>query len=457
MNRARAIVMGASMGGLLASRILSKHFDEVILIERDVLPDHPQFRKGVSQANHAHLIYTKGFEIISEYFPETKRLLEEKNTTFIDFGRVHWMQYKRWKVTGDLNAPSAIFLRYYLDWAIVKQLRQIPNIVFMEGTHIEGLVYDKESNAITGVKVKGEEVISGDLVIDAMGKASKTFDWLREFGFDNIPVNSLEVGVKYVSRVYEYPENVEIPNIIISPDLPNNMRYTLLLNTNEGLLVTLTGIMNDHPGTDEESFLEFARGNDDTCVYEFMKRLKPHSPITSYGYPRTRRIRYDKIKLPSGFLPFSDSYTSFNPIYGQGMTIAAIEAKELDKYLSKSKKFVAKKFYKKVEPFVAFAWGLSFTDMLRVPEAQGKRTLSGKMMNWYIKHVQLASTNSKVYEAFLQAMMMNKSPSSLFNPAFIMRVLFTRLFSRARRDPDFSALYQALEAQAQSNAVTATH
>ncbi len=448
MQRKRAVVLGASIGGMLASRVLSKHFDEVVLVERDLLPDGPVFRKGVSQAHHAHLIYTKGFGIIEDYFPETRRLLEEANTTFTDFGRVRWMQYRKWKATGDLDAPTAIFLRYYLDWAILKQLREVPNLTIMDGAKALGLVI--ADNVVTGARIEREgqeEVIEADLVIDATGKNSDAQKWLKEYGYGDVKVDVLDVGVKYTSRIYEYPEGVEIPNIIISPDLPHGKRYVLLLNVNTGLLVTLTGIMHDHPGATDDTFLDFAKNMDDPCVYEFMRRLKPKTPIASYGYPRTRRMRYDKFKLPAGFLPFSDSYTSFNPIYGQGMTIAAIEALELDRYLSKSKKFNAKKFYKRVEPYVSFAWGLSYTDMLRLPEAKGKRTLGTKFMNWYIKRVQLASTNPKVYRKFLQAMMMTKPPSILFNPVFMLRVLFTRLFSRKDSPPDFTPLYRQLDEQ----------
>ncbi|RMG21862.1 MAG: hypothetical protein D6732_26590 [Methanobacteriota archaeon] len=274
-----------------------------------------------------------------------------------------------------------------------------------------------------------------------------TVEWFRELGIGESRIDFNEVGVRYSSSFYRLPHGYEdIPSIIISPDIPHGKRYGVFFNVGDSILLTLTGVLNEEVSTKDPEFREFARELEHDSISRILDYLEPMSDIYHFSYPRTRWVRYDKLhNFPNRFLVIGDALCSFNPIYGQGMTVASYEAYVLNELLKKNGlDNIHRKFYRKANSIVSLSWNLSSSDMLKYPEASGKRTLAIRFKNWYMKQVMLASGSEYINKKFLRVMTYLSSPATLFSPLFLVRLFLARPF-RPKYEPDFDSIQRVRE------------
>ncbi len=445
----KAIVIGGSIGGMLFAKVLSEVFDSVTVIERNTLPREPRARKGVPQTNHAHVLLSKGLKVVDQLYPKTQEFLEERHAFKGDFGEVYWLQHKTWKKRTIAGTPTYFANRKDLEWAIRMQFLQIKNIETLENHKAVGLM--SEGKRVIGVEVEEQDgrvkVLKADFIVDASGRGSKSKEWLEKLGYGKARIDTNDVGVQYSSRYYELPEGYEdIPSFIVSPDIPDGKQYGVFFNVGNSILLTLTGVLDEKVPTDEDGFNQFVNELEHDIIARILPYLKPMSEIYHFSYPRTQWIRYDRMKsFPENYLVVGDALCSFNPIYGQGMTVTAYEADIFRELLKKKIKTdrISKPFYKKVKPIVSLAWGLSSSDMLKYPDAPGKRTFMIRFMNWYMKQVMKASGSEYVNKKFLKVMTFLKSPATLFSPWFIFRLFLARLSGNYH--PDFEAIVKRVE------------
>jgi len=203
-----AIVLGASISGLLAARALSGHFGRVIVVDRDRLPGGAETRSGVPQSAHAHGLLASGYRVMDRYFPG---MMEELNRLGAPFSDVTedflWFQYGHWKLRFDSGLRGITVSRPCLESAIRRRVKELPNIIFLEGTEGIAPVFDGRAGQVTGLIVRrrdrnDEEQLAGDLVVDATGKGSRSARWLERWGFEQAETLVLKVNVGYATRIF---------------------------------------------------------------------------------------------------------------------------------------------------------------------------------------------------------------------------------------------------------------
>jgi 2-polyprenyl-6-methoxyphenol hydroxylase-like FAD-dependent oxidoreductase len=435
----QAIVMGGSIAGLMVARVLSDHFKEVIVIEKDEILANPQTRKGTPHSGHFHSLWKKGETIIADYFPGIFTDLTAEGVVCLNLGtQVATFGNNSWKPKfADPNLTIYSVSRTLLESKIRERVKAISNVKFLDDCEIKGFLTDQ--NHITGLEINrhnATETLKADLVVDATGRGSRTPQWLEMLGYPQIEEETVKINVGYATRYFTPPENFKADwqMMLITFHPPVNKRFGALYPLEGNRWgVTLGGMHKDYPPTDDEGFLEFAKSLPTSALYEAIKNATPLTPVISHKLPSNLWRHYEKMeRFPEGLLVTGDAVCSFNPIYGQGMSVSAMDALSLDLVLQKQAKQpgtgnlngLAKLFQKQVAKNISNAWrGATGTD-LRYPETEGKRTKVTAFFQWYNGRVQRLSNNN-VYarKKMARVTSMAASPFSLFAPPLLIKVL----------------------------------
>jgi 2-polyprenyl-6-methoxyphenol hydroxylase-like FAD-dependent oxidoreductase len=441
VNRNHAIVIGGSMAGLLAARVLSDHFNKITIIERDHLPDEAEHRAGVPQARHLHALLAKGQRLLEDFFPG---FADDMNATGAPSGE--WGESNAVNTTGGWTQRfhSGIFTnltgRVSLEWIVRRRVGQIPNIRFMQEMDVSGLIATANRTRITGVSVtsradQSSSNLFADLIVDASGRRSQAPEWLVALGYNAPEETIINAFCGYASRWYKRPANPRFDwkAVAIQPRAKAKLyRGGGFLEVEDGQwVVTILGANKDYPPTDDEGFLNFARSLADPMIYDMIKDAEPISPIYGYRRLENRMRHYERLsRRPENFIVTGDAACAFNPIYGQGMTAAALEAVELDKLLrhfqgSHLTGFAAQ-FQRKLAKVTSGPWLMATAEDLRYPDVEGDKP--GLMTRFIHRYFDLVAYtmpyDNVVTKAFFEAMNLLKSPTaSMMAPNVVFRVL----------------------------------
>lgn len=428
-----AIVIGASMGGLLAARALADHFEQVTLLERDVFPAPGEQRKGAPQGRHAHAVLAQGLEIMEGYFPG---LIEQLVSLGADYGDVS--ELARWFHEGACHQPThsgvnAINIsRPRLEAAVRARVLALPNVQALEGCDVLGLLATPDNARVTGVRVirrragSAEESLNADLIVDTSGRGSRSPVWLEALGYDRPHEEAVKIGVTYTSCVYERrPEHIPGVNALIVAAAPENPRGGVLLSQ-EGnrWILTVAAYLGEQIPLDQAGLREFVRGMATRALFDVIKDAQPVGEPVPHKIPSNLRRRYEQLKrFPAGYLVMGDALCSFNPIYGQGMSVAALEARALGDCLAKGEAKLASRFFKQASKIIDIPWSTAVGNDLRFPEIEGPRTVMTKFINWYVgKLHHAAHHDAEVSVAFLKVVNLLAPPPSIMTPGIMWRV-----------------------------------
>lgn len=445
-----AIVIGGSIAGLTAARILSDHFAHVTVIERDQMPDGQAFRKGVPQGRHAHILLQRGQMILDKLFPGFSEELLAAGAEGINAGSdLAFCSPYGWLPTFESDMDIIGASRRLLDYVVYERLAAIENITFRPNADVLSICVDGTGRHVIGLEMSDRKngrivEIPANLIVDASGRSSKAPQWLAQLGYQPPAELTVNAHAGYATRLYQRPSNARAwKSIYIMPIPPHMPRGGIILPMeNGGWQVTLIGIGRDYPPTDEAGFLEFARSLNSPELYEAIKNAEPLT--SAYGYRRAEnRLRqFDKLPVYlEGFLALGDAVYALNPVYGQGMTLASIASQLLNDCLVAHKAKgetadftgLANCFQKQLGKELIAPWQTATNEDMRWPETEGKQVLSVPMrvINSYFGQVMQAMPHSaKVTDAFYRVQHMVASPTILLNPAMLLTVFKTNLAAR---------------------------
>lgn len=430
-----AIVIGASMAGLLTARVLSDHFDRVTVLDRDELPDGPEARKGVPQGRHVHAILSRGDQIIDTLFPGLFQTLRQEGAEYVDLANdMSWHYFGRDKARFESGVGMYTLSRPFLDWHIRKRLADVKNVTVRDRCEVLRFLTSPDCGRITGVEIRqdGTEALTADLVVDAGGRGSRTPLWLQELGYERPRESIIKVNVGYATRLYRKPSrDTGWKVLLVYPTPPDEKRLGCIFPV-EGnrWMVTVVGWIGDHPPSDDEGYLEFARNLSTTALYDAIKNEEPLTPIVTHKFPFDLRHHYEDLKrFPKGLIVLGDALCSFNPIYGQGMTTSALAVMLLQDCLEKHRSGAwnldetAQRFRKMSYQAVEAGWMVAASEDFRYAAADEK-SFRAKLLNWYFRKIhEMGSCDPEVHRRFLQVMGMLKPASAIFQPQFVWRVL----------------------------------
>jgi 2-polyprenyl-6-methoxyphenol hydroxylase-like FAD-dependent oxidoreductase len=439
-----AIVVGASMAGLLSARALSDHAGRVTVVERDTLPLQGESRKGVPQGNHAHGLLASGYRVMDAYFPGMMDELEAIGAPRGDVvGDFLWFQYGAWKLRHNSGLEGIVVSRPCLEGAVRSRVRALPNVTFLEDHDALHPVFDSAAGRVTGLAVKNresgaEETIAADLVVDATGRGSQSPKWLDEWGFGRPPETVVKVDVGYATRIFERRPG-DFRNAmggIVAGTAPQSTRYAAVLAA-EGprWVVTLAGMLGDYPPATSAEWLEWAHTLPEPIVYDLVSQAKPLSEIVTYRFPANQRRHYEKMaRFPGGYLVVGDAICSFNPIYGQGMSAAALESRALGETLAAGTDGLARLFFARASKIADVPWLIATGEDLRYPQVEGKRPPGFAIVSKYLERVhRVASWDPAVCRRFFDVANLLAPPTAVMAPGIARRVLFARAPRNAAR------------------------
>lgn len=432
----RAAVLGGGMGGLLAARVLAESFAEVVVVDRDELGGTRDHRRGVPHGRHAHGLVALGQQILEELFPGLTEELTKAGATPGDFnGDIRWYLNGRrlrpaW--TGLLSVPAT---RPLLEHHVRMRVRDIPNVVFLDRHDILGLTATPGGERVTGVRVRprggdaAAQTVEADLVVDSTGRGSRTPAWLEELGYARPEEERLKIGLAYTTRHYRLRTDPFDGDLaIILAATPRQPRGALLYRVpgSEGHVeLSLTGMLGDHPPTDPDGFLAFARSLPTPHVYEAVRDAEPLDDPVMFRFPASVRRRYERLRrLPERLLVIGDAVCSLNPIYAQGMTVTAFGALTLRRHLRSGTVPEPRAFFEDLAAAIDSPWDFSITSDLGYPGVEGGRTLKVRLVNAYVSRLQDAAVHDPVLSAgFVRVAGLVDPPEKLMRPGTVLRVL----------------------------------
>jgi 2-polyprenyl-6-methoxyphenol hydroxylase-like FAD-dependent oxidoreductase len=433
---------------------LIDHFEEVWLLERDQLPEGVEFRSGAPQARQYHGLLKSGLDQMKVWFPGLDEELISAGAVPYDMtldtrARLRHRWYPQF--------PSGLILlscsRLLLESSIRRRLRQQPCIRFIEGVEVAGLQSDEEKRRVTGVRIRNrrggsdrgeaEPVLTADLVVDAMGRRSKTPEWLVELGYTPPKESEIDSFLGYVTRRYKRKPNT--PLMLIGATPPNDPYGGLVLpEENDTMVVLIAGFNKNYPPTNPEEFDLFAQ----RLGPEFEEALRDAEPISQpYGYRGTSSCwhHYEELeRWPERLVVLGDAFCGFNPIYGQGMSAAAKSASALAEAIQRSHgdlDGVAKSTLHAIGKLTGSVWLLATSADLEWPGTEGG-TVSNRPADrfgrWYInKLLDATAFDNRIWLQFNAVSQLTQPAGTLFAPAIFLRVMkYAFLKKRAEmKDP----------------------
>ena len=428
-----AVVMGASMSGLLAARALSTHFARVTVVERDALSPTPDVRKGVPQGAHAHGLLASGYRILEHDFPGLMDALEAGGAPRGDVaGDFLWFQYGRWKLREPVGCRGITVSRPCLETAVRQRVEALPNVCFLHATAVIHPRFDAGASRVTGVRVRprdggAESTLDADLVVDASGRGSQSAKWLDEWGFGQPETVSIKVDVGYATRVFERRPGDFYHSMggVISATPAGTRLAAVLAAEGDRWVITLAGMLGDYPPTDDKGWKDFAAQLPVSAVHDLVTTARPLSDLATYRFPANQRRLYERMtRFPGGYLVIGDAMCSFNPIYGQGMSVAAMQATALEAALAGPPDGLARRFFTRTRKILEIPWTIATGEDLRFSQVEGRRPVGFHVMNRYLERVHAAaSADAAVSQAFFSVLNLLAPPASLMRPRLAWRIL----------------------------------
>ncbi|WP_437618134.1 FAD-dependent oxidoreductase [Sorangium sp. So ce1151] len=440
----RAVVIGGSIAGLVAARVLADHFDEVIVVERDGIPDDlREARQGVPQARQVHGLLARGERILNDLFPGFTEGLIQDGAIAYDFGLgLAWHHLGAWKPRCATGVQTVSMTRPLLEAHVRRRTFALSRVRRLDRRDVVELSASADRARVTGVVVRRRdapaqvEELAAELVVDASGRGSRGPAWLEELGYARPDESTIKVRVGYASRQYQPRDLAQVPwtSLYVLGSPSDSRRFGCIVPIEGGRwMAVLAGLFGDHPPADTEGFLEFARGLPNDAMYRALLEAEPVTGIATYKFPAHLRRHYERMeRMPEGFAVLGDALASFNPVYGQGMTSACLQALALDAALVEQRRRagqgaiegLARRYHAAAAKAVDLPWQMSTGEDLAYPETEGQRPLLQPLMRWYTGMLhRAAQVDRDVYVRFVRAMHMLDGPEALVNPRLLLRVL----------------------------------
>jgi 2-polyprenyl-6-methoxyphenol hydroxylase-like FAD-dependent oxidoreductase len=429
-----AAVIGASIGGLIAATALAKSFDRVTLVDRDKLPDSPIQRPGVPQGRQVHGLLARGREALEELFPGLAGELIAAGAPTVDLqSQFHWYLDGRLLKPEPSGLIGLAVSRPLLEFAVRSRVARIPGVRIIDRHVADELIASPDRSRITGVRIRdrdrrdSESDLDADLVVDAAGRGTHSPAWLEELGYAKAPEEETQVRITYLSRLYQRdPGQFDGRAGAAAAAYPGQLHSGLVLaQENNRLILSLGGWGGEEPPADDDGMAQYASTLAAPEIAEVIRTAVPLSEPVKMRYPGSVRRHYEQLSdFPLGYLVVADALCSFNPFYGQGMTVAALEGLALRDLLRAGREDLPRRFFAFAAKLVDNPWNLALGNDMRFPHFQGPRPAALQQSIEYMRDFRAAATSdATLATALLRVTNMLDEPARLAAPDMRARVL----------------------------------
>jgi 2-polyprenyl-6-methoxyphenol hydroxylase-like FAD-dependent oxidoreductase len=426
-----AVVVGAGMAGLCAARVLAERVDEVVVLDHDTLPDGPEPRAQVPQGRHPHILLSAGARLLAGWFPGIVAELESAGATVVDECRdlLQHVGGGTWRrPLSDLRDP--VMSRPLLEWTVRRRVAALPGVTIRDATGVTGLRTDPARTRVTGVVLADGTSQAGDLVVDATGRRARSLAWLADLGYPPPRVTEVGVDMRYVSRLYrrtDRPERDWKAAMVIG-DPASRRAAAAVPVEGDRWIVSLAGFNGVRSPTDPAGMLAYAQMLDSPVIAEILEASEPLGEPVSYRFTTNQRRHVERLRrFPLGWVPLGDAVASFDPVYGQGMTVAAQQAAALGASLDRAgsvDRAFARSFFTAAAATLAAPWSIAVGGDFTYPGTTGRKPVGTDLFNRYIDRVFLAAQHEDtVVIRVCEVLGLLRPPTALLAPGLALRVL----------------------------------
>ncbi len=430
----RAVVLGGSVAGLLAARVLAETFADVLIVDRTALRGGPVARPS---ARHAQLVLGRGQQLLAKLFPGLAEEAVAAGSPIADVGALrHYAGGQRLQPAGT-GAFCVAWDRSVLDDQLAARVRGLPNVRVAEHTEVLGLQIDTTADGdvgrVRGVRVRsrrpgsGVELVEADLVVDAGGRGSNTPDWLAEHGYERPAQERVPVGLTFTSRHYRLRNEAALDGDLAIEVAPaaGQPAGALLLHLGHGRCVlTLSAPAGRPVPATAVSMLESTRALPVSDIYSALLGARPLDNAVTEEFAASLRRRYEQLdRLPERLLVLGDAACSINPLYRQGMTVAAQQALVLREHLQYGMP-APLVFAKEVSAALDVPWNMAAGADLGLAGLSGACSEDVEVSAAFLARVRTGATRDPVLtKALLRVTHLLDSPETLMTPGIVARAM----------------------------------
>ena len=435
----QAVVVGAGMAGLTAARALAEFFERVIVVENDALPKEAAYRPGTPQSKHVHVLLAGGLQALSRLFPGLDESLSQAGAVRLRMGYDYWREFPGYDPFPRRDLGIAIYstTRPMLEFTVRKRLGEYRNVELRENCRAQEFIPAADDAAVTAVRYQNAqgtaETLPADLVIDASGNGNLTFALLHSLGWPLPEETSIGVDIGYATAFFDIPKDAPPGwmGVLTAPDYPRNKCGALMLPVEDNRwILTLGGRYDEKPPGDRDGWLRFAQQLRTPTVYNAIRRAKPVSEIARFVFKASIWRHFERMeKFPQGLLPFGDAICRFNPVYGQGMSVAALEAEVLRGLLTAQSAegggpaSLPRAFFAEAERLIDTPWWTAAIPDFIDPRTEGQRPSDLQdMLKFSAALLKLAAGDPVVHKLLIEVQNLLKPRSAYRDPELVRRV-----------------------------------
>ena len=435
----QAVVVGAGMAGLPAARVLADHFEHVVVLERDNLPRDASPRAGTPQARHTHVLLAGGERALGDLFPGFEQDLTGAGAVPLRVGldlRLERPGYDPFPAR-DLGFAAHAMSRPLIEHTVRRRVWQHANIMIREHCRAREVVATPDGGAVSAIRFENgdgrSETLPADLVVAASGRGNLTLGFLESIGRPRPQETMIGVDITYATAVFPVPDDAptewKIAMTFDSPAKGGLAGIIAPLEQNRWI-VTLVGHHGDQPPADHDGFLAYARQLRTPTIYDAIAGAEQLGEIARFGFPASIRRHFERLdEFPRGLLPFGDAICRFNPVYGQGMSVAAQEGCLLRELLRECAgeadplAGLASAFFAEIARVIDTPWALSAMPDLADPKTEGLRPEDLRQRLEFSEALNhLAAQDAAVHKLLLEVLHLLKPQSVLRDPEITERV-----------------------------------
>lgn len=433
----RAVVVGASMGGLTAAQALAPHFERVVVLESDVLRDDTADRAGVPQGKHVHLLLAGGLRALGELFPGFEHDLARAGAVPMRVGldlRSETPAFSPFPQR-DLGIRAYAMSRPLVELTTRRRAQANRAIELRQRCRVQELLA-RADGAVTGVRYEDAhgtaQTLDADFVVDASGRGTLTLRLLEALG--RVPPAETTIGVDltYATAVFEIPSTApaDWKGVFTIPAGDGRGGLMLPLEGNRWIL-TVAGRHSVKPPGDEAGFMDYVAGLRTRTIFDAIKHAKRLGDVARFAFTMSTRRHYDALpEFPTGVVPLGDAVCRFNPIYGQGMSVAAQEAVALGALLGdrtterEPLRGLAAEFFARAVPIIDTPWASAVIPDFAHPETRGERPADFEQtLRFGLALGRLAAHDPEIHRLTAEVQHLLKPRSVYRDPALVDRVL----------------------------------
>jgi 2-polyprenyl-6-methoxyphenol hydroxylase-like FAD-dependent oxidoreductase len=446
-----AVVIGGGYAGLITARVLADFFAAVIVVEQDAVDEDTGVHPHVPQGYHAHAVLAKGAEVLERFFPGLRAELLEAGAPVYDYGeRISFLLPTGYAPRARTGVQIQSVTRDELERRLRRRVLALPGVSLRPGTRCVGL--SAHAGRVTGVSLRPPErepgaeplELAADLVVDASGRSSALADWLGRLGMRVPAKRVVKAKITYTSVGFNRPEpdrpDFDVAyQMTFAPSVPRG--GVLLAVEAERWMCSLFGFDDQVPPTDGDGYLAFARSLANPRLAEQLEHREGSEPVHRYTNMNNEWNQYHRVgEWPERLIALGDAVCVFNPVYGQGLTVAALEADLLRAMLDQRTvngsglDELGRTFQRRVARLILPPWTLSSSsDMMWHP---GRHPVSARVAHWYNRHLFAVSAREPaVWATFVRVINMLAPPTVLFRPRIVVKVLRQASRGRVRMRP----------------------